>query len=108
MIILKYAPWPIARACHEYLTCLLLDLEKPANKLPTTEKGKGACVVRAGPKEDLEEDSRGHVIGDRDRCRGIEGLCWVEVTHHQCLQQGLQGGGCEGLPPERSSSFTYQ
>ena len=47
------------------------------------------------------------MIGDRDRCRGIEGLCWVEVTHHQRLQQGLQGGGREGLPPERSSSFTF-
>ena len=36
------------------------------NELPTTEKGKGASAVRAGPKKDLEEEGKGRVIGDRD------------------------------------------
>ena len=71
-------------------------LETTANKLLLQRKAKGANAVRARTKEDLEEEGRGHVIGDRDRCRGIEGLCWVEITHHQRLQQGLQGGGREG------------
>ena len=53
-------------------------LETTATKLLLQRKAKGAVAVRARAKEDLEEEGRGRVIGDRDWCRGIEGLCWVQ------------------------------
>ena len=48
------------------LTVYLTDLANLQNKLPTTEKGKGASAVGTGPKKDLEEEGKGRVIGDRD------------------------------------------
>ena len=70
------APWPIARACHDDLNCSLTDhtLEKPANKLLLQRKARVPVLCNQA-KENLEEEGRGRVIGDRDRCRGIEGLC---------------------------------
>ena len=65
------------------------------NELPTTEKGKGASAVAAGPKENLEEEGKGSMIGDRDTgVTGETGFVGFKDTHHHRQQQEQLGGGC--------------
>ena len=55
MIEIIYAPWPIARACYEYLSCLILDLfETTANIFFYRERQRVSELCNQA-KEDLVE-----------------------------------------------------
>ena len=110
MIKIIYAPWPIARACHEYLKCIFIDLTFETTAINLFRVRQKVSVLCNQAKVDLEEEEgRGTCDkGTETGVYGIEGLCRAQGVRHQRLQQGLQRGGRVGSQPERSSSIYHQ
>ena len=58
MIEIIYAPWPIAMACNEYLSCLILDLFETATNF-CYRISQSVAELCNQAKEDLVEEGRG-------------------------------------------------